>query len=139
VLLKGKTEKKAPVPLVPGDGSEPRDIASYRRRRLPCASPGNRTKMACQELFSRQASPSIPKSSGPGSRRQKQPDCRQHFLNRLPDPHGQRSFLPSFSVSSLCPWTTRRPRFTFVSDGKPLRRLLIVSKKTTGVRGLAGP
>lgn len=53
----------------------------------------------------------------------------QHFLKSLPDPHGQRSFLPSFSVSSLLPWTTRTPRFTFVSDGKPLRRLLIGSKK----------
>jgi hypothetical protein len=29
----------------------------------------------------------------------------------------------------LLPWTIRTPRFTFVSDGNPLRRLLIVSKK----------
>jgi len=50
-------------------------------------------------------------------------------LNRLPDPHGQRSFLPSFSVSSLVPWMMRMPRFTFVSEANPLRRLLIVSKK----------
>jgi len=47
----------------------------------------------------------------------------------LPDPQGQGSFLPNFSVSSLWPWTMRTPRFTFVSDGNPLRRLLIGSKK----------
>jgi len=78
-------------------------------------------------------------SSGPGSRHHKEPAFRQHFLNRLPDPHGQRSFLPSFSESSLLPWTIRSPRFTFDSDGNPLRRLLIVSKKMIRVRGLAGP
>ena len=50
-------------------------------------------------------------------------------MNGFPDPQGQRSFLPSFSSSSLLPWTIRTPRFTFVSDGNPLRRLLIVSKK----------
>jgi hypothetical protein len=82
---------------------------------------------------------SFPKSSGGGSLLQKQPDFKQHFLNRFPDPQGQRSFLPSFSVSSLLLWTMRTPRFTFASDGKPLRRLLIVSKKTAGIRGLAGP
>ncbi len=81
----------------------------------------------------------FPKSSGPDSRRQKQPSFRQHFLNRLPDPHGQRSLRPSFSASSLLPWTIRTPRFTFVSEGNPLRRLLIVSKKTIRVRVLAGP
>ena len=32
---------------------------------------------------------------------------------------------PSFSRSSLEPWTTLRPRLTWVSDGKPLRRLLL--------------
>jgi hypothetical protein len=53
------------------------------------------------------------------------------------DPQGQRSFLPSFSDNSLLPWTIRTPRFTFVSDGNPLRRLLIVSKKT--IRILAYP
>lgn len=72
---------------------------------------------------------SVPKSSGPGSLHQKQPFLRQQFLKRLPDPHGQRSFLPSFSSSNLLPWTTRTPRFTCVSDGYPRRRLLIVSKK----------
>jgi hypothetical protein len=49
----------------------------------------------------------IPESSAGDSRRQKPPEFRQHFLNRLPDPHGQRSFLPTFSVSSLVPRTTR--------------------------------
>ena len=72
---------------------------------------------------------SFPKSSGPGSPRRKQPELRQHILNRLADPHGQRSFPPTFSCSSLSPWTTRTPRFTFVSEGKPQRRLLIVSKR----------
>ena len=27
------------------------------------------------------------------------------------DPHGQGSFLPSFSISSLSPWMMRWPRF----------------------------
>ena len=72
---------------------------------------------------------SLSESSTDGSPHQKQPDLRQHFLNRLRDPHGQRSLRPSFSLSSLAPWTIRTPRFTFVSDGNPLRRLLIVSKK----------
>jgi hypothetical protein len=38
---------------------------------------------------------SLSKSSGPGSRRRKQPELRLHFLNRLPEPHGQGSFLPT--------------------------------------------
>jgi hypothetical protein len=90
--------------------------------------------MPARRVFS-----SFSKSSGPDSRHQKQADFRQHFLNRLPDPHGQRSFRPSFSANSLLSWTIRRPRFTFVSEGKPLRRLLIVSKKMAVDRGLAGP
>lgn len=53
----------------------------------------------------------------------------QHFLKRLLEPQGHRSLRPSFSSSSLSPWTTRSPRFTCVSDGNPRRRLLIVSKK----------
>ena len=72
----------------------------------------------------------VSKSSGPGSRHQKRPDLRQHFLKRLPLPHGQRSLRPSFSSRSLSPRTMRTPRPTCVSDGKPFRRLLIVSKKT---------
>ena len=35
---------------------------------------------------------------------------------------------PSFSTSSFSPPTTRCPRFTCVSDGYPLRRLLLRSK-----------
>src|SRR5204863_1962566 len=70
---------------------------------------------------------SLSKSTDSGLRHQRRPDFRQHFLKRLPDPHGQRSLRPSFSASSLQPWTMRRPRLTFVSEGKPLRRLLIVS------------
>jgi hypothetical protein len=57
-------------------------------------------------------------------------------LNRFPEPQGQRSLRPNFSDSSLLPWTIRTPRFTFVSDGKPLRRLLIVSKKWLLIEGL---
>ena len=72
---------------------------------------------------------SVPKSIGAGLRHQKQPFLRQHFLKRLPEPQGQRSFRPSLSSSSLSPCTTRTPRFTCVSDGNPRRRLLIVSKK----------
>ena len=75
---------------------------------------------------------SFSKSNRPGLLRQNRPDFRQHFLNRLPEPHGQRSFLPSFSVSSLSPWTIRTPRLTWVSDGNPRRRLLIGSKKMAG-------
>ena len=87
------------------------------------------TTKACSTTGIEQASCFTLGSSGPGSRRQKPPELRQPFLNRLPDPHGQRSFLPSRSSSSFPPWTTRTPRFTFVSNGKPLRRLLIVSKR----------
>jgi hypothetical protein len=82
---------------------------------------------------------SFSKSSGPDSHRQKQPVFMQHLLKRFPDLHGQRSFLPTFSDNSLLPWTMRTPRFTFFSDGNPLRRLLIVSKKMLLGRVLAGP
>jgi len=77
----------------------------------------------------------ISKKNDLGSRRQKQPFVRQHFLKRWPEPQGQRSFLPSFSSSNLSPWTIRSPRLNCVSGGpcsillEPLRRLLIVSKK----------
>jgi len=70
----------------------------------------------------------VSKSSGPGSRHQKRSDLRQHFLKRLLLPHGQRSLRPSFSSSSLSPFTIRTPRLTCVSDGNPFRRLFIVSK-----------
>ena len=49
----------------------------------------------------------------------------QHFLNSRADPHTHGSLRPSFSRSSLSPPTTRSPRLTPVSDGKPLRRLLV--------------
>lgn len=62
-------------------------------------------------------------------RRQKRPECRQHFLKRLPEPHGHGSLRPSFSSSSFSPCTIRSPRLTCVSDGNPRRRLLIVSKQ----------
>jgi hypothetical protein len=52
----------------------------------------------------------------------------QHFLNLRPEPQGQMSFRPSFSVSSLSSLTTLSPRFTLVSDGYPFLRLLVISK-----------
>jgi|SRR5579863_5262953 len=64
-----------------------------------------------------------------GWRRQNRLAFRQQFLTSLPESHGQRSFRPSFSASSLSPWTMRTPLLTWDSDGNPLRRLLIVSKK----------
>ena len=67
-------------------------------------------------------------SNGQSPGRRKQPVARQHFLNRFPDSHGQRSLRPSFSVSSFSPCTMRRQRLTRVSDGKPRRRLLMTSK-----------
>lgn len=39
-------------------------------------------------------------------------------------------------MSSLSPWTHRLPRFTCVSDGNPLRRLLVGSKAKGVVRVL---
>jgi hypothetical protein len=48
--------------------------------------------------------------------------------NDFADPHGHGSLRPSFSMSSFAPPTMRSPRFTPVSDGKPLRRLLVVVK-----------
>jgi hypothetical protein len=68
------------------------------------------------------------KSSGGGSR-QKQPLSMQQCLNFLFEPQGQGSLRPSFSISSLKPRTIRTPRLTCVSDGNPLRRLLVRSKK----------
>jgi len=35
---------------------------------------------------------------------------------------------PSFSLSSTSPWTTRRPRLTWVSEGKDFRRLRVTLK-----------
>ncbi len=78
---------------------------------------------------------SFSESSSDGSRRQKRPFVRQHCFTRLPDPQGQRSFRPTRSISSLSPWTIRRPRLTCRSDGNPFRRLLIGSKKMPGLRG----
>lgn len=71
----------------------------------------------------------LPKSTHRGWIHQKQPEWRQQRLNRLPLPHGHGSLRPSFSSSNLFPCTMRIPRLTWVSDGKPLRRLLIGSKK----------
>ena len=70
----------------------------------------------------------FPEKSSRGSRRQKRPFDRQHRLNFLALPHGQRSFRPSFSSSSFSPCTICSPALTRLSDGKPLRRLLIASR-----------
>lgn len=79
----------------------------------------------------------FPKSSHPDSRRQKQPECRQHRLNDLRLPHGHGSLRPSFSSSSFSPWTIRTPRLTLLSEGNPRRRLLIGSKKGIFRRAVA--
>ena len=39
----------------------------------------------------------------------------QQALYRLVEPHGHGSLRPSFSSSSLSPWTMRSPRWTLVS------------------------
>jgi hypothetical protein len=70
----------------------------------------------------------LSKSSLRGWPHQNRPDRKQQVLNRSPLPHGHGSLRPSFSTSCLSPWTTLTPRLTFVSDGKPRRRLLIRSK-----------
>ena len=44
-------------------------------------------------------------SSHDGSYRQKLPALRQHRLNLFPEPQGHGSLRPSFSQSSLSPWT----------------------------------
>src|SRR6267142_2727702 len=59
----------------------------------------------------------------------------QHFLKATRGSQGQRSLRPSFSDSSFSPCTTRRPRLTLVSDGNPLRRLLLRWWKKVSVRG----
>jgi len=53
---------------------------------------------------------------------------------RRPEPQGHGSLRPSFSRSSLWPWTIRWPRFTCASEGKPLLRLLLGSKAVEGIR-----
>jgi hypothetical protein len=118
--------ERSKCPMRAGDGGNDMFGSRFCKRTLP-------------GLASRTGRFSFSKSSDPDSRHRKQPVFMQHLLKRLPDPHGQRSFQPSFSDNSLLPWTMRTPRFTFFSDGKPLRRLLIVSKKMLLVRVLAGP
>ena len=60
--------------------------------------------------------------------RQILPSTNSIWKNLSLEPHGHKSFRPSFSESSLFPWTMRTPLPTRVSDGKPLRRLLVISK-----------
>lgn len=109
---------------------------SLQNQMMPSLKPTRSRKTKCPHGFPapRGLGPnpghwSVPKSSGAGSRHQKRPFARQHALKRLPEPQGHGSFRPSFSSSTLSPWTTRVPRITCVSDGNPRRRLLIVSKE----------
>jgi hypothetical protein len=46
----------------------------------------------------------------------------------VPSRTGIRSLRPSLSASCMPPCTRRSPRLTLVSEGKPLRRLLVTSK-----------
>lgn len=71
----------------------------------------------------------LAEKSNCGDCRQKQPLRIQQCLNLRFEPHGHGSLRPSFSINSLNPPTMRSPRFTCVSDGNPLRRLLVRSKK----------
>lgn len=71
---------------------------------------------------------SLPKSSGRAARRHSGQSVGSSASKRLPEPQGQGSLRPSFSHNSLPPWTSRSPRLTWVSKGKPLRRLLVGSK-----------
>ena len=66
--------------------------------------------------------------SGDGSRRQKQPLRRQQPLKQPPRAAGAGVVAPESLGQFLVPRTMRSPRLTFDSDGKPLRRLLMVVK-----------
>src|ERR1043165_6296442 len=68
---------------------------------------------------------SPPGYRGPGGAGAEWPLARQQSLKRRQEPHGHGSLRPSFSSRSLHPRTMRRPRFTLVSEGNPLRRLLL--------------
>ena len=79
--------------------------------------------------WSRRRVHSLSKSSGRGWSRHTRPLGRQHFLK--PPPGAARAeviaakFLDQFLHAAA---TTRTPRLTCVSDGNPLRRLLVRSK-----------
>lgn len=85
-------------------------------------------RLAVEPAYDRQSSLISEKSSRVDCR-QKQPLFMQQCLNFLIEPQGQGSLRPSFSMSCLLPCTIRSPRLTWVSDGNPLRRLLVRSKK----------
>ena len=105
----------------------------------PVAVPSGSGVVKIARLFRTGDGLFVPKSSRRDWPHQKRPDFRQHRLNRLRLPQGQRSLRPSFSSSCLSPCTTRTPRLTCVSEGKPLRRLLIVSKKTPDLGSCVWP
>ena len=125
--------KTTPGPIVrPGLGRSetPVGVEPTSTGLQPVAWPsGSSVGKSPAQVDGRQSS-FLSKSSDLGLHHQKRPFFRQHFLKRLPLPQGQRSLRPSFSSRSLSPCTMRTPRPTCVSDGKPFRRLLIVSKKT---------
>ncbi len=93
-----------------------------------CRTLACRLKAGCSATELRPLDRSTSVRNGSGWLRRKQPWPRQQRLNGLLDPQGHGSLRPSFSASSLLPWTTRSPRLTCVSDGKPRRRLLVTSK-----------
>lgn len=109
------------------------------RPTLRVGAPGNRLAVWRQRLICRPPgwtgdASFVSKSSRPDSSHQKRPDFKQQFRNSFRLLQGHRSFRPSFSWSNLSPWTTRTPCLTCVSEGKPLRHLLIVSKKVLFVK-----
>jgi len=73
-------------------------------------------------------------NSRPARYRRSRPSAGSSSWKRFAQPHGQRSFRPSFSASSLSPWTTRSPRRTFVSDGYPTPALTARLERRAGSR-----
>ena len=95
--------------------------------------------MACQGFVSRQASPSLPESSGPGSRRQKAFRLQAALLEPFTRPAGAEVFsaqlLGQFLVDVYDPHATLHLRLGREAPAPFAHRL----EKTAGVRGLASP
>src|SRR5207244_2299301 len=77
----------------------PRGVEPLRAGSKPAALP--------TELRRQAGAANAPGSSDLPWRRQKRPLFRQQFLKRRPDPHGQGSLSPSFSISSVSPPSRR--------------------------------
>jgi len=118
-FLSGILRLRAPPRAPPGHFAQ--DDRVFLRRGASVAKPTAEASSLDRFLFA--------EKSNPARRRRAGRRAGNSSWNRRAEPHGQRSFRPSFSRSSLSPWTTRNPRFTCVSDGNPLRRLLVRSKK----------